>query len=647
MGLLGLLAIAALLVVYLFRPQYRKKVVSGTVVWKRVLSRKKKRDPAFDHVFLFLLQALVIALFAVGLARPRLYSQRTLLEDAEYILILDASASMRAKSLAAGEGTRFERAVAEAKKEIDALFSEADEGTVSLIFADGAPSYLFSDLKKADRAEIFGMLDALSCTLGEGDLEGAVKLAGKRLDDNPYAKIFLYTDTRFGSLGTAVEIVDVSDHTKEENVAVLGCTVGRQDNQYVFELVLGAYGNVTLRRNVSIDIKGADNGQGPRDLHLEVPVSFAADAESLEQVMRLTVSATDPAYGGQADWFFETYDEMEIAIPDLNDSVPDDDRYLVYGGVRDAVKVEYWSKMSKVFWQFGFNNLANNMGKTRAISFREIYSEQGMKAENAGYDFYIFEHSIPPEILQAGLPRDGVVLLVDPDETLSSTPLGLSVRETVSLGALTTCAGTDHPLLRYMDPAKIGLTQYKRLSAEKDSLFEPILSVGGDPVMLVKNTPSSKFVVLPFSINMSDFYGEQFQIFLYDLLDYFMPLTLAKSDFDYGESTELCCKGETLEVSHGAQTQNFTEFPAEFSFRDVGTYAFRTSFGLEKPDEIRKAYVHAPAAESELFATSDFRIILDNRELTAENGSDIFLWLTVAALALMIAEWCMQYKYII
>lgn len=648
MGFLGLIAIAALFAVYLIRPQYKKRVISGTVVWKRVLLREKKRRPMFDHIFLFLLQALVLAIFAAGLAQPCLYSPKVLLEDAEYILVLDVSASMRARSLTDGT-TRFGRAVDAAKEEIDGLFAASSEGTVSLIVADGDPAYLFSDLKKEDRAEIFGMLDALSCTLEECDLKGAAELAGKRLGDNPYAKIFLFTDTAYGDLGTAVKVVDVSDAAREQNVAVLGCNVGRQDNQYLFELIFGAYGNVSVKRNVSLDIKGADNGQGPRDLHLEVPVTFAVDENdpAREQIVRVPVFATDEAFGGQEDWFFETYEGMEISIPDLGDSIPEDDRYFVYGGVRDAVAVEYWSMKPKIFWQYGFNNLANNMGATRAISFREIYRDQAMQAANHGYDLYIFEHSVPPEILEAGLPKDGVVLLADPDETLAQTSLGLSVKETVSLGKLTPCTGSGHPLLRYMEPERIGLTEYKRLSASEDPFFETVLSVNGDPVILVKNTPSAKLVVMPFSINMSDFYGDQFQIFLYNLLDCFMPLTLQKNDFVVGERAALSCKGESIEVSCGELSETLSEFPAEYPFRSPGTYVFTTHFGLPKEDEIRRAYVHAPASESALFPGPAFRVVLDNRELSAQSGTDLFLWFAAAALVLMAAEWWIHYRYIL
>lgn len=648
MGFLGLVAVAALLAVYLFRPQYRKKVISGTVVWKRVLLHGKKQRPAFDHILLFVLQALVLAAFAAGLAQPVLYSRQVLLEDAEYVLVIDSSASMRA-GLPAGGGTRFERAVDGARREVDALFSEADKGSVSLIVADDDPGYLFSDLKKSDRAEIDGALGSLACGLTEGNLERAIQLAGERLGQNPYAKIFVYTDSKLGNLGTAVEVVDVSDESAEKNVAVLGCAVGMQDNQYYFEITLGAYGDITARRNVSIDIRGADNGTTRRDIHLDVPVSFAVDqnSPSRSQTVRLTVTATDTEYGGQADWFFDSYDEMEIYIPDLNDSIPDDDRYFVYGGIRDVINVEYWSMTPKIFWQYGFVNLANNMRSTRNIFFSEIYRDQGMKARNSGFDVYIFEHSVPPEILEAGMPKDGIILLADPDGTVSEALPGVALGETVSLGALTPCTGGGHPLLNYMDPSKIGVTEYKKLVIEDGGQLEPILFANGDPVMLVKNTPSSKFVVMPFSINMSDFYGEQFQIFLYNLINYFLPPTLQKNDFEIGERTSLDCKGESLEVSLGEQTETFGVFPAEYTFRSAGTYVFTAKSGLEKGDEVRKAYAHPPVSESNLFYAPDFRLTLNNSSLSGENGEDIFVWFAAAALILMAAEWAIQYKYIL
>ena len=646
-GFVGLVAIALLLIIYLLRPQYREKRISATAIWKRVVSRTKKQRLMLTNVFIFLVQALVLAIIAVGFAEPRLYSKTPISPDSEYVVILDASASMRAKSSKSGD-TRFERAIASATDKIQNFFSEAENGAVSVIIADSNPSYLFSNLKKDKENEIYSRLGGAKCSLEEGSLESAITLAGKHLEENPYAKILFYTDTQFNNLGSAVEVINLCDKENEQNIAILGCTVGMVENQYAFEIMLGAYGNVTRKCNVEVDITGADNGKGKKDLHLEVPVNFAVNANSqnLEQIQRVTVMATNESYGGQPDWFFDVYDGAKISIPDLNDSIPDDDEFYVYGGIRDTIKVEYWSKDSNSFWQFGFNNLAVNMNKTRDILFEEIYQDQGMTAENNGFDFYIFEHSIPSEVLNA-LPTDGIILLSDPDSTLDDTNIGLSFDQTVKISATECAGGQFHPLLQYMDPNKIHLTQYSKITVEDES-FEPLLFVDDNPVLLVKNTPSSKIVVLPFSINMSDFYGDQFQIFLYNLVNYFAPTTLDKFDFNLGEKAQFNCKGESIEVEHNENTQNFVEFPAEFTFEDVGTYTFTTTFGLEKEDEVCHAYVHVSTAESKLFETSDFRINLTAKDLDGESqGRDFFIWFAVLSLILMVFEWFLQFKYIL
>ena len=211
-GFIGLIAIAMLLIIYLLRPQYKEKRISSTLIWKRVLSHSKKQRLVLSNILIFLVQAAVLAIIAVGYAQPRLYTKKVIAVDSECVLIIDCSASMRAKLLT-NEQSRFDRAVSAAKDEVNNFFSQSENGTISLIVAGSNPSYLFSDSKKEDKSEIFDMIDNLSCSLQESDLESAIKLAGNRLESNPYTKIFLYTDTNFGSLGTAVEVINVSDKT--------------------------------------------------------------------------------------------------------------------------------------------------------------------------------------------------------------------------------------------------------------------------------------------------------------------------------------------------------------------------------------------------------------------------------------------------
>ena len=111
LGLLGLLAVAVLIFIYIIKPNYQQKIVSSTYIWKRSLKYRKKRVPVsrLRNILIFLCQMLVLASFAMLLARPVIpYVAET--PKNEKVIILDASAGMRVST---GGETRFERTGAE------------------------------------------------------------------------------------------------------------------------------------------------------------------------------------------------------------------------------------------------------------------------------------------------------------------------------------------------------------------------------------------------------------------------------------------------------------------------------------------------------------------------------------------------------
>lgn len=650
LGFVGLSGVVVLLAIYLVKPQYKVKTVASTYVWKRVLLNGKKQFPTLNHILIFLLQAAALVLVAFCLARPFLFSKEALLKDSERVLIIDASASMLAKPAdGAEEKSRFEKAVDAAVNAVDELFDGSD-GSVYVILADSNPHYIAAGLGKDRKNEIYSALRSAECTFGESDLEGALKLAEQRLYANPYAQIIMYSDVEFGDMGTAFTYFNFADQRLEWNAAVLGCEVAWRDNEYVFNIAVGAYGNLSLKCDMNVLIAGATNAGGdPENYSLTVPVTFEVNSGSAEyeSVQTVAVRATDKKYGGAEDSYFDSFDEVKISLAGLNDSCPHDDEFLVYGGTRDVINIEYWSAGPNEFWKDGFLNLSNNMRDKRLIGFEEIYEEYGMPVKNSGYDIYLFEHAVPGKLLADGMPQDGIVILSDPDSSILRLGIGVTSMSRVSLDGETGCtAQTGHALMNYINPANIRLTQYTKMEMAQDSLFLPIMFCNGDPVAFVKNTAASKIVVLPFSINMSDFYTREFQIFLYNAVNYFMPVTIEDFDYSVGETAHFVCKGESVEILHeNSGVGTFESFPAEYSFSQTGTYVFKTKFGLAKPDEIRKVYVHVPPSESSLFKTSKFRLLLNNGELTGEVGYDVFAYLAAAALVLMLAEWYADFKY--
>ena len=63
-GFLGLSGIIALIIIYIIKPNYQKKMVSSTFVWKLSLKYKKKRLPIsrLNNVLIFLCQLLILTI---------------------------------------------------------------------------------------------------------------------------------------------------------------------------------------------------------------------------------------------------------------------------------------------------------------------------------------------------------------------------------------------------------------------------------------------------------------------------------------------------------------------------------------------------------------------------------------------------------
>lgn len=99
-----------------------------------------------------------------------------------------------------------------------------------------------------------------------------------------------------------------------------------------------------------------------------------------------------------------------------------------------------------------------------------------------GFDFYIFEHSMPDT-----MPTDGVVLLVDPDEEPAN--LGAVLGDFVE-GEFQLSAGEPSEITSSLDPSAITSTRYRRVTMHDG--FQPLLYIGDDPVLLLKKHRGGK-----------------------------------------------------------------------------------------------------------------------------------------------------------
>lgn len=652
-GFLGLLGLGALILIYILRPKYKEKVLSSTFIWKRSMKYIKKRRPLdiLRTLLILLCQCLLVILCAIILSKPYLFDESLLNAGAERIIIIDASASMRARTidLSAGD-TRFDRAIREIKGSIDKWLMESG-GVLSVILADSSPRYIIQDAKFENYSEVVMALDSAECSYGQSDMTAAVTMVQERLSRNPQADVSIYTGTEYGNMGDVVTVVNLADAEREWNIAILDCTAAIEDNEYVFYIDVAAYGQVSTVQTLYVEIKGAENAYGEIVDYpaLEIPVTLDVDpySEGLEARQTLVVRATDRTIGGKSDWNFNSFEEVCVQFVGLGDSVPEDDLIRVYGGYKDKLRVQYYSSDPNSFIYLGFQMLKNNMSDTREIIFSQVFDYETPLTE--GFDYYIFEHEIPAGVIANGLPRDGVVILFDPDRSVNG--LGIEFGGEVELSRFTYfSAGAAHPLTSYMDPARMGVSRYTKITEISDEDFETLLYVGDDPIMLAKNTTTSKIVVLPFSINQSNLsIVWDFQTLLYNLINYYMPLTLTEYAFDIDGTATVNCKGASIDVRNddGLVVGVLEEFPATVRFTELGTYSFTTKFDIPKTDELRKVFVKIAASESSIFKMSDTRIVLEQKINLSDLGRDFWVYFAAGIVVLLFLEWFLQFREIV
>lgn len=637
LGFIGLIAIAVLILIYIIKPNYQQKVVSSTFVWHRALKLRRRRAPIsrLRNILLLICQILVLALCAWLLVRPVITAEEPDVRM-EKIAIIDASGNMRATE---NGQTRFERAVYEVKD----LIAEVDDadGVLTVIVAADEPRFLANSvsgdaLDELDRAlDALIVPDAFACTYGAADIDGAVDLAQTVLDDTSDAEVLLYTATEYIDKGN-ITVVDVSE-VGEWNAAILSCDAALDENIYTFTVEVASYGR-DIELWLHLDVYGA-NSDPDSDIAGVPPVMLSTlvrcSNDNVQTVVFNTKNTEVSVY---------SYTSVHVYIESISDSLDSDNNYYLYGGVKEPVKVQYYSNKANNFfagWLMG----AREILKSRwAIELTEVSStaDAPLKPATEGFDFYIFEHEVPSII-----PTDGVVLLVDLDKTPEG--LGLTLGETVT-GDFTLGLGAVHQATNLITANNITITEYKRV-LNYYSGFEPLLYCGGDPIYLVCNEPELKVAILSLNLNKSNLSVlVDFPILMYNMFNYFLPSTASdpQSDtpkyvFDVGDSVTLNARGAALTVLGPDPdiTEPFTRLPENLVLKNPGQYTL-TQTTLRGETVIESFYVKMPVSESNIVREADSLKRVQINVRTKAVDTDLMLYFAIALVVLLFLEWLLH-----
>ena len=659
LGLLSLLGVIALIIIYIIKPNYQLKHVSSTHIWKLSLKYKKRRLPTskLRDILLFILQALILVAMALILAKPAIVFESQ--GDAnELIAVIDSSMSMYTS---AQDGTtRFTRAVDKAIADCNSVFGA--EGQVSVILADDSPEFLYQRESAENRSTVIRKLNELkgdeegkvACSYGKSDLDKAMELSEAVLAQNPNAQVKIYTDKNYEYVPDDVTIVPVGEEDESEgafNVAILDARADYDDGYYTLTVELACYG-ATRSVDLNVVVYGAnavDADEGGVD---RPPITHTVfcDGDRTKTVIFRNGGGEETQdifyHDLEATQRFYTFRSIEVFV-DEEDSLKIDNSFYIYGGLKEVLKVQYASGDNS---QVGANPFVNGVLPVMVDAFADRWDikvtevQKGAEPALTGFDFYIFEHTMPE-----ALPTDGVVLLLDP----STAPIGsdIYVRRQVSLGSAYTTlkiseGAEDHPLLRNINAGSIQVSAYREIDHATD--YKVLMTFGnGAPALIARNEKNSKTAVMGFSVHNSTFVMlPDWTLMWYNLFDYFLPSTVVGSTFEIGENIVVNGRGEKV-IFENAQSmddpEEITDFPHIIdSIETPGTYTFdvTTYFGKKAPTE--RIFVRPPREESNIFYVEEALTDPYAEKDIIQNYDDLLVYFAAALVGLLFVEWAIK-----
>lgn len=619
LGLLGLIGVVLLIVIYIIKPNYQQNHISSTFIWRFSLKYRKKRLPVskLNNILIFLCQLGILTICGLLLARPVLASEQRG-DKSERIVIVDASASMLAKT--AGQ-TRFERALEDVNRLVEGVFEEG--GTLSVILADEKPEFVVQRAGADAQEDVLAALTDLttaSCSYSSANMDAAISLCEEILMYNPDAQIILYTATTYLEK-QGITVVDVS-HEEDWNAAIMGVTAEYNDNNhYEISIDVGCFGR-TEQLIVNCVVYNV-NGKSEGSTTLTRTEFFDPSEE------RKTIVFSTDDLGGMPLYSF---DYLEVYVT-AADSLTDDNTFSLYGGTKPTIRVQYASSLPNNYFGGVVRTIREMMKNQWSIEFKELKADE--KAATSGFDLYIYEHRMPSE-----LPTDGLVILVDPKGDPNGA--GIQCGQTWSVDSASTMAsGTPHEIMSFVDPSRITIAKYTEILSQDG--YDELAYYNGSPVILAKNEPNAKVVVMAFDLNYSNLaIMPDFAFLMYNIFTYYIPPTLKSNSFEIGDVVDLTARGTDMKLAGPglpSEGQSFTDGRGQITLTKPGSYTVTQMPMAGEEMIIDTFYVKIPEAESDFSRQVDSLPVADvDAEISIE-FEDLIFYFALALVALMFIEW--------
>lgn len=608
-ALFGLLAIPALIIIYILRNKYKEETAPSTYIWEMAAKLLKRKNPLsrFEHLLALIVQCLAIAVFSVALAHP-VFTLEGQADD--IVFILDASSSM---GMVHEGQTRYE-------KGIELIHEKAEEAvngcTFTLVLAEKEPRLI---CQKVDDFSTFEMVLAGldKPTKYETQLVDSVALAQNLFNEGKANLCYLATDQDCsGNILSNIEWLDCSD--EEENYSVLGLDYKVEGTRLSFAITLESYAS-------------------DKDLEVDFYMNGQAIGTNMFKCVKGVKQAFESSVFGTQGYQVES---VKAVVKDA-DGLMDDNSFTVYANTQQVNTKALVVSSAPTYLEAIFKAMKVDYDVISPAKYKLL----------PGYDIYVYDSFKPnalPEIgasMFFGLKNsvEGAGFLasaeVTPDE---STTLAWTNNEDSNLyKTLTRGIGMNRDIL---------LKQYVNYSLVND--FTTILTANRKPAVFVgRSDVQTREVVFNFDLHNSNLpLLYDFVPLMRNLVDYCKPRLLLDFDYEVGEKATLSIADEIKKITvHRPDMEPGEVEPIAFEkgqeqyqyeTRTVGEHLVTVTYQDGSTKEV-SFFVHMnePETDPQPTVQANFALAITENTVKGDGILDNILPIIIAAAAFFAADW--------
>ena len=453
-ALLGLLLFVPTILLYLLKQRRRRVEVSTLMFWDRILRDEQTVTSLtrLKKLLSLLLQLLFIALLTLAAARPSMSGKVT--GARRLVLLLDNSASMLVRE---GDRTRFDFAREKALKVVRGM-GLGDTMMVVAVAAETDIVHPFTDSKK----DLQEAIENLQPTHGGTDFPKAVQLVEQLPAIDRETHIYLVTDGAFeppeihSPPKTRFAYVRVG--RKADNVGISAFSVRPlPSSPRDFQVHLELLNDTPQQRRVPVELK--IGGRLVDAFEFAIPAG-ATVTRTLRQFS---------AEGGEIE-----------AVVDVADAFALDNRAYATLPPPQPIRVLLVTP-ENLF-------LERALATDEDVDLTVAHPEKEVAGEFA---VRIYSGCRPVKLP----PGNSIFIGSWPDD------LGLKHRGELNKPMFTEWQ-RDHPVIRHLALQNVGIE--KALAVERTADFQELAASFNDPLVLLKETPTNKALVITFDTSTTD-----------------------------------------------------------------------------------------------------------------------------------------------